>query len=85
MRPSASPAKSVTPSSRASCKSGGSLGQHREAARDMEAADDHRQPAGAELAGEVERTRKLIRLHPDKTDETAAGGADAAHRASSRR
>ena len=38
----------------------------------MEAADDHRDAGGAELAGEVERARELVGLHADQADEAAA-------------
>ena len=57
------------------------LGQHRDAARDMEPADDDRQSGGAELTREVEGARVLIRLHANEADETRAGGADFSDRA----
>ena len=45
------------------------LRQHRDAARDMEAADAHLQARGAKLAREVNRPRILVRLRPDDADE----------------
>ncbi len=43
--------------------------EHREAARDMEAADHHRHAGGAQRPGDVERARKLVRLHADQADQ----------------
>ena len=48
--------------------------EHREAARDVEAADHHRQPGGAELAGEVEGARKLVGLDADQADQRPPAG-----------
>ena len=48
---------------------GRDLLQHRQAARDVEAADHHRQPGGAELAGEVERVVELVGLDADQPDQ----------------
>ena len=47
------------------------LVQHRQAARDMEAADHHRQPGRPELAGEIERMMKLVGLDADQPDQGA--------------
>ena len=47
------------------------FGQHGDAARDMKAADGDGHAAGAELAADVERARKLIRLHPDHRNHSA--------------
>ena len=55
--------------SSASWISGGDVLQHREATRDMEAADHDRQAGGAELAGEIERMMKLVRLDADQSDQ----------------
>ena len=44
----------------------------------MEPADDDWQVGGAELAGEVERARKLVRLHADQADKAGTGLADVA-------
>ena len=43
----------------------------------MEAAHHHGEAFGAEPAGEIERARKLVRLHADKPDHAATGGVDA--------
>ena len=43
----------------------------------MEAAHHDREAFGAEPAGEIERARKLIRLHADEADHAGAGFADA--------
>ncbi len=42
----------------------------------MEPADHHRDIGSTKLAREIERARKLVGLHADQSDETAAGGAD---------
>ena len=60
---------------------GRQLRQHRDAAGDMEPADDHRHVGRAELAREIERARILVRLHADQADEARAGGADLSDRA----
>ena len=49
------------------------FGQHRDAARDMEAADGDRHAPLAKLTPDVERARKLIRLHPDQRDHSLVG------------
>jgi hypothetical protein len=51
--------------------------QHGETAADMEAAHDHRHAERAKFPAEIERARKLVRLHADQTDHAAAGVADA--------
>ena len=48
------------------------LGQHGSAARDMEATDADLQRAFAELPGEIERARELVRLHADQRNERPA-------------
>ena len=45
--------------------------------RHVEAADHHREAVGAEPAGEIERARKLVRLHADQADHAGAGVTDA--------
>ena len=49
------------------------FGQHGDASRDMEAADGDGHARFAKLAPDVERARKLIRLHPDQRDHAAVG------------
>src|SRR5437867_2428604 len=44
----------------------------------MKSAEADREPRGAELAAEIERTRKLIGLHADQRDETAINRPDVA-------
>ena len=44
----------------------------------MEPANDDRQAGGTELSGKVHGAGKLIGLHPDQADESAAGLADPA-------
>jgi len=51
------------------------LGQHCEAPRDVEAADADRNPFGAELPGDVEGARVLVRLHPDDADQDLPAAA----------
>jgi hypothetical protein len=46
----------------------------------MEAADDHGETRGAELAREIERARILVRLDADQADKAPAGRANVAHR-----
>ena len=46
--------------------------QHREAARDMEAADADRDPRRPQRTGDVQRARELIRLHADEADQSQA-------------
>ena len=65
------------PRSSASCKSSGKRRQHGDAAGHVEAADHHREAVGAEPAGEIERARKLVRLHADQADHAGAGVTDA--------
>src|ERR1700722_17230350 len=43
----------------------------------MKAAHDYVQAQRAELPAEIERARKLVRLHADQPDHAATGGADA--------
>ena len=50
----------------------GQFGQHGEAARDMKAADRHRQTGGDEGLGKIGGVRKLVRLHADKGDQRRA-------------
>ena len=49
-------------------KLSGHLGQHGDAARNVEATDRNRQACGTELAGEVECARVLVRLDTDQTN-----------------
>ena len=49
------------------------FGQHGDAAGDMEAAGGDRHAPLAELAADVERAWKLIRLDPDQRHEAAVG------------
>ena len=51
--------------------------QHGEAAADMEAAHYHRHAERAKFPGEIERARKLVRLHPDQPHHAGPGFADA--------
>ncbi len=51
------------------------LGQHGDAAGNMEAADDHRQAGGAERPCEVDGARKLRRLNADEADQRLAAAA----------
>ena len=51
------------------------VGQHREAARHMEAADHHWNAGGAQRPRDVERARKLVRLHADQPDHAEAAMA----------
>ena len=46
----------------------------------MEAADHHRHAGGAQRPGDVERARKLVRLHADQADESEAAVAAQAAR-----
>ena len=48
------------------------LRQHGEAAGDVEAADDHRDAGRAQRPGDIERARKLVRLHADEPDQAEA-------------
>ena len=50
------------------------FGQHGEAARDVETADHDGDARGPKRPGDVERARKLIRLHPDQPDHSEAAG-----------
>ena len=50
------------------------LGKHRQAARDVEAADHHRHALRPERAGKIERPGKLVRLNPDQPDKSLAVG-----------
>ena len=52
---------------------GRQFGQHGDASRDMEAADRDRHARFAKLAPDIERARKLIRLHPDQRDHSLIG------------
>ena len=49
------------------------FGQHGDASRDMEAADSDRHAALAKFAPDVERARKLIRLHADQRHHPLIG------------
>ena len=49
------------------------FGQHGDAAGDVEAADGDRHALLAKLAADIERARKLIRLHADQRDHSAVG------------
>ena len=48
------------------------LRQHGEAARDMESADDNRDPGRPKRPSAVHHPRELIRLHADETDHAKA-------------
>ena len=50
------------------------LRQHGDAAGDVEAADADRQPGGEERPREIDRARKLVRLHADQADQRLAAG-----------
>ena len=47
------------------------LGQHRDAARDVKAADAHRQAGGQKRPRQIDGARKLVRLHADQADQRA--------------
>jgi len=55
--------------------SAGTDRQHRDAARNMEAAERHRQPGLDELTRQIDGAGKLIGLHADEADQGAAAGA----------
>ena len=46
--------------------------QHRQATRDMEAADHDRQPGRAKLAGQIEGVVELVRLDADQPDQRSS-------------
>ena len=52
------------------------LGQHRDRARDVKAADAHRQPGGQKRPRQIDGARKLVGLHADHRDQRAAALAD---------
>jgi hypothetical protein len=54
------------------------VGQHRQRARDMEAADADLHAALAQPARDVHRARILVRLHADQPDHAAVGARDEA-------
>jgi hypothetical protein len=49
-------------------------GQHRHRARDVEAADDDGNAGRAQRARNIQRTRKLVRLHADQAHHAEADG-----------
>ncbi len=51
---------------------GGEVRQHRDAAADVEAADAHRDAGRAQRPRDVDGPRKLIGLHADQPDQSAA-------------
>ena len=57
-------------------RSAGSSGSIDRQPRDVEAADHDGHAGRPELAGEVDGARKLVRLHADQADETAARRRD---------
>ena len=70
--------------SRARPSAPAAAGQHRDAARHMEAADHTGRPARG-TSGEIERARVLVRLHADQADEAGRRPRDSADRALHRR
>ena len=48
---------------------GRQLGQHRNAAGDVKAADAHRETGGDEAPGKIDGARKLVRLDADEADQ----------------
>ena len=50
------------------------LRQHGDAAGNVEPADADRQPGGKERPRQVDRARKLVRLHADQADQRLAAG-----------
>ena len=50
------------------------LRQHGDAAGDVKAADADRQPGGEERPRQIDRARKLVRLHADQADQRLAAG-----------
>ena len=50
------------------------LRQHGDAARDVKAADADRQAGGKERPRQIDRARKLVRLHADQADQRLAAG-----------
>ena len=76
MRPSsASPANRLQPMSSAAFRSACISGKHGKAAGDVEPADDHRDAGLAQRPRDVERARKLVRLHADQPHHAEAAMA----------
>src|SRR5262249_1416209 len=55
---------------------GRQLREHRDAAADVESADDHGNAGGAKRAGDIDGARELVRLHADKPEEAGTRGED---------
>jgi hypothetical protein len=53
------------------------VGRHGDAAAHVKTANDYRHAEFAELPSEIERARKLVRLHSDQAHYAGAGKADA--------
>ena len=74
-RPSASPANIDDAQLAAGVEFDRAAVQHRQAARDMEAAHDDRDAGGAERPRDIERAGILVRLHADQPDQAEAAVA----------